>query len=67
MTQSDWQELYKAALLEFDAAQLPVRIDAARDAMHQRLTNERESLSKREFDDIQYALRILSMLSKQAA
>jgi hypothetical protein len=67
MTQSDWQELYKAALLELDPILLPMRIDAARNAMRNRLTNERESLSKREFDDIQNALRMLSFLLKDAA
>ena len=67
MSQSDWQELYKAALLELDRALLPVRVDAARNAMRSRLANERESLGKREFDDIQSALRMLSVLLKTAA
>jgi hypothetical protein len=67
MAESDWQELYKAALLELDPTLLPKRIDAARRAMHNRLTNEGESLSKREFEDIQAALRILTFLLKHAA
>lgn len=67
MTQSEWQDLYKAALLELDPAFLPKRIDAARNAIHNRLRNESESISKRELEEIESALRMLSYLLKQAA
>jgi hypothetical protein len=67
MTQSEWQELYKAALLEFDPMLLPMRVHAARNAIHIRLTEERQPLSKREFEDIQSALRILGFLLRKTA
>ena len=59
-----WTELYQAALLELEPARLELRIEAARQAIQQRLTtlgndggfsDERQSL-----DDAERTLRLLS-------
>jgi hypothetical protein len=65
MSEVDWQNAYKVALLECDPAMLQDRIDAARNAIRQRLTVHREALSKREFDDMENALRILRFLVRE--
>ena len=67
MTRSEWQDLYKAALLELDPNLLPNRIDVARNAIHSRLKDEHESITKAELEEIESALRMLSYLLKQAA
>ncbi len=67
MDESNWQELYKAALLEPDVAKLSARIDAAQTAIRARLMRDRDVLSKRELEDIENALRILRFLRNEAA
>jgi len=67
MTRSEWQDLYKAALLELDPVLLPKRIEAARNAIHSRLREEHASINKTELEEIESALRMLSYLFKQAA
>ena len=67
MNKLGWKDTYKDAVLETDAAKLPLRIEAARRAIHDRLRQHVDPLSKREFDDMAGALRTLSFLVKQAA
>jgi hypothetical protein len=67
MTQMAWREAYKDALMEVDPAKLSERVEAAHKAIHERLNEEGQPLSKREFDDIDGALRTLRFLLKEAA
>jgi hypothetical protein len=67
MNEPSWQDAYKDAVMETDSAKLPERIAFARKAIHDRLQKTTEPLSKREFDDIEGALRTLTILIKQAA
>ena len=62
-----WQNVYKDALMEVDPLKLPERIEAARKAIHQRITENRQPLTKREFEDIDSALQILRLLMKEVA
>jgi hypothetical protein len=57
--EQNWRELYEASLLERDRAKLPERVRAARDAIHQRLAREKETLSWEEHAEINDALRAL--------
>jgi len=67
MINASWQEAYKNAIMEMDSARLPERIEIARMAIHERLSRAGEPLSKREFDDLEGALRTLTYLTKHAA
>jgi hypothetical protein len=67
MTEPLWRNAYKEALLEVDPMKLPQRVEAAHRAIRNRLAENREPLSKREFDDIDGALRILHYLTSHAA
>jgi len=67
MTQATWQDAYKDALMEVDPVKLPERIEAARKAIRERLSESQEALTKREFEDIDGALRTLRFLMKEAA
>lgn len=67
MADTAWQDVYKEALLEVDPIKLPQRVEAAHRAIRKRLTENDEPLSKREFDDIDGALRILQFLTREAA
>jgi hypothetical protein len=67
MNQLSWKNAYKDAVLETDDALIPLRIEAARKAIHARLRQRLDPLSKREFDDMEGALRTLSFLVRQAA
>jgi len=67
MMNANWQEAYKDAIMEMDAARLPERIEMARMAIHERLRRAGEPLSKREFDDLEGALRTLAYLTRHAA
>jgi hypothetical protein len=62
-----WRNVYKDALMEVDPLKLPERIEAARKAIHQRITENRQPLTKREFEDIDSALQILRLLMKEVA
>lgn len=67
MDELRWQDAYKDAVMETDSAKLPERIAFARRAIHDRLRQPTEPLSKREFDDMEGALRTLTFLVKHAA
>jgi hypothetical protein len=67
MNEASWQDAYKDAVLETDSAKLPDRIAFARKAINNRLHQITQPLSKREFDDIEGALRTLTFLIKHAA
>ena len=54
-----WRELYEASLLELDRTKLPERVRAAREAIHRRLAQEKETLSWEEHVEIDDALRAL--------
>jgi len=54
-----WRELYEASLLELDRTKLPERVRAAREAIHRRLVQEKETLSWEEHVEIDDALRAL--------
>ena len=62
-----WRNVYKDALMEVDPLKLPERIEAARKAINQRITGNRQPLTKREFEDIDSALQILRLLMKEVA
>jgi hypothetical protein len=57
--EQNWRELYEASLLEVDRSKLRERIRAARDAIHQRLAQDKETLSWEEHTEINDALRAL--------
>jgi len=48
MSSSDWQALYSAALAETDSRKLSSRIEAARRAIHERLTEVDDGSRERE-------------------
>jgi hypothetical protein len=64
MHESNWQELYKAALLELDPEKVNERVDAARRAVHQRLTAEDETITHEEYEKLDDALRKLYLLTR---
>src|SRR3989441_8813630 len=57
--EQSWRELYEASLLELDRTKLPERVRAAREAIHRRLVQEKETLSWEEQVEINDALRAL--------
>lgn len=67
MSNPAWHDLYKDALLEVDPIRLPARIECARRAIHTRIVQNQESISERERDDIDNALRFLHVLVREAA
>jgi len=67
MTDNPWRNVYREALLEENPIMVPRRVDAASKAIQDRLAEDRQPLSKREFDDIDGAIRILRFLTRQAA
>jgi hypothetical protein len=66
MTFQDWQELYRAALLELNSEQLKPRIETAEAAIHQRLQELQTSKEAfgNEHSAIADALRGLRTLSR---
>ena len=52
MREPTWQELYKAALLELDPQKVNERAEAARWAVHRRLTAEEEPITAEEYGKI---------------
>jgi hypothetical protein len=62
----DWQELYRAAVLEFDRSRLPRRIEDAEAAICKRLRSWSKPFSDhaREQDAITRALHILNLLRR---
>ena len=67
MPDPKWQELYNAAILEFDLARLPERVEAACHAIHQYRVQKRQSLSAAERKELDDALRVLFTLMRRAA
>src|SRR5437899_12471972 len=61
------REPYEAALLEYDLSKLPARIEAALEAIHQRLIERRETATWGERDEIEDALRTLFTLRQRRA
>jgi len=57
--EQSWRELYEASLLELDRSKLPGRVRTAREAIHRRLVQEKETLSWEEHKEINDALRAL--------
>jgi hypothetical protein len=62
MPEVDWQELYRAAILELDPALLQIRLKAAEDAINARLGGPQ--ISREERRDIDAALSALHRLKR---
>ena len=65
MPDPTWQELYNAAILEFDLTRLPERVEAACDAIHQYRVRK-QALSAAERNELDEALRVLFKLMQRA-
>jgi hypothetical protein len=64
MAESNWRELYKAAMLELTPELLRIRVKIAEDAMNARLANARIPRSeRREIESALSALRGLKRLN----
>ena len=66
MPDPTWQELCNAALVEFDLAKLPERVEAACQAIHQYRVRK-QALSAAERNQLDEALRVLFTLMQRAA
>jgi hypothetical protein len=66
MPNPSWQELYNAAVLEFDLTKLPERVEAACLAIHQHRV-QKLTLSTAERNELEEALRALFKLMQRAA
>ena len=62
-----WHELYNAALIEFDLAKLPERVEATCQAIHQHRIQKGHTLSAEERKELDDALRVLFTLMQRAA
>jgi hypothetical protein len=62
MPESNWQTLYRAALIESDPAKLVGRIEAARRAIHARLAETDPAGDNREREQLDRALHALFTL-----
>ena len=67
MPHPTWQDLYNAALIEFDLARRPERVEAACHAIHQYRVQKRQSLSAAERKELDDALRVLITIMQRAA
>ena len=67
MPRLTWQELYNAALVEFDLARLPERVEAACQAIHQQRVQKGHTLTAEERKELDDALRVLFTLMQRAA
>jgi len=65
MPDPTWQELYNAAIVEFDLTELPERVEVACQALHQ--YRIRKPLSAAERNQLDDALRVLFTLMQRAA
>ena len=59
------QELYTAAVVEFDLAKLPERVEAACDAIHQYRVRK-QALSAAERNELDEALRAFKLMQRAA-
>lgn len=64
MVDSQWRDLYKAAILELDPEKLEVRVRAAEDAINARLSSGSQ-LSRTERKAMEDALTILRVLKRR--
>ena len=62
-----WQDLYNAALVEFDLAKLPERVEVACQAIHQHRVQKGHTLTAEERRVLDDALRVLFTLMQRAA
>ncbi|HWO28493.1 MAG TPA: hypothetical protein VNO32_06805 [Candidatus Acidoferrum sp.] len=62
MVESQWRDLYRAAILELDPKRLQARVKAAEDAIHARALSEARVSrdERREMNDALSTLRILN-------
>jgi hypothetical protein len=67
MPDPTWQDLYNAAILEFDLTRLPERVEAACQAIHQYRVRKCQGLSAAERNELDEALRVLFKLMQRAA
>src|SRR2546427_12300633 len=67
MPDPTWQELYNAAIVEFDLTKLPERVEAASQAIHQYRVRKRQALSVVDRNQLDDALRVLFTLMRRAA
>ena len=67
MPDPTWQELYNAAIVEFDLTKLPERVEVASQAIHQYRVRKRQALSVVERNQLDDALRVLFTLMQRAA
>ena len=67
MPDPTWQELYNAAIVEFDLTELPERVEVACQAIHQYRVRKRQGLSAAERNELDEALRVLFKLMQRAA
>jgi len=67
MPHPTWQDLYNAALVEYDLAKLPERVEAACQAIHQHRVQKGHTLSAEERKQLDDALRVLFTLMQRAA
>ena len=67
MPDPTWQELYNAAIVEFDLTKLPERVEAACDAIHQYRVRKHHALSAAEHSKLDEALRMPFKLMQRAA
>src|SRR5437899_1511233 len=67
MPHPTWQDLYNAALVEFDLAKLSERVEAACQAIHQHRVQKGHTLSAEERKQLDDALRVLFTLMQRAA
>ena len=66
MPDATWQELYNAAIVEFDLTELPERVEVACQAIHQYRVRK-QALSAAERNQLDDALRVLFTLMQRAA
>jgi len=59
MPAQNWREVYELALLELDTSKLPGRVEAALRAIQQRSLQKKQTLSRKEREEIGDALRAL--------
>jgi hypothetical protein len=67
MPNPTWQELYNAALVEFDLVKLPESVEAACQAIHQHRVQKGHNLTAQERKQVDDALRVLFTLMQRAA
>jgi hypothetical protein len=57
--EGDWEALYGAAVAESDPKRLNARIEAAKQAIHQRLKEEIDDSDSREYEQLGRVLHVL--------